>query len=342
MKKTLTLTALTLSLALAGRPLDIQEVEAQEGFEWVARSFQDIMASVIESKNQQIDYIVQWGDTLNSIAAAMDMSVLELAALNQIENPDLIIAGSTISVDRQNHTVSINDQTYSAINGNQISDNSLVESSQNIETSEWTQAETSEVMVAIDIHEIETTTEVLETWESPVTTEIVSEEETSESPVTSEISTQVETSEVIETTIEETTEETTIEETTEAPLLIEEETSKVETTEQTRQAPVYSGQDLTAYEAFDLITKEYGLSAVEIEQWASIIERESGFNHTIANPYSGAYGLPQALPGSKMASHGSDWATNPYTQLAWMYDYMASRYGSISGAYNFWQNNHWY
>lgn len=47
---------------------------------------------------------------------------------------------------------------------------------------------------------------------------------------------------------------------------------------------------------------------------------------------SGAYGLPQALPGSKMASAGADWRTNPYTQLRWMRGYVNARYGGCAGA----------
>ena len=72
-----------------------------------------------------------------------------------------------------------------------------------------------------------------------------------------------------------------------------------------------------------------------------IISRESGWRYNASNP-SGAYGLPQALPGSKMASAGSDWRTNPITQLKWFYSYCKGRYGSVQGAYNFWQSHHWY
>lgn len=99
---------------------------------------------------------------------------------------------------------------------------------------------------------------------------------------------------------------------------------------------------LSAREAFDKITAEKGLSQAQKDQWAYIINKESSWNHTNVNRSSGAYGLPQALPGSKMASAGSDWRTNPYTQLKWMYNYMTSRYGSVSGAYNFWIKNKWY
>ncbi|MFE3581078.1 transglycosylase SLT domain-containing protein [Streptomyces vinaceus] len=74
----------------------------------------------------------------------------------------------------------------------------------------------------------------------------------------------------------------------------------------------------------------------------NIVSRESGWNHTATNASSGAYGLVQALPASKMASAGSDWKTNPATQIKWGLDYMNSRYGSPVGAWNFWQTHHWY
>ncbi|MFD3325659.1 transglycosylase SLT domain-containing protein [Streptomyces sp. NPDC058701] len=74
----------------------------------------------------------------------------------------------------------------------------------------------------------------------------------------------------------------------------------------------------------------------------NIVARESGWNHTATNSSSGAYGLVQALPASKMSSAGSDWKTNPATQIKWGLDYMNSRYGSPVGAWNFWQSHHWY
>ncbi|WP_436842273.1 transglycosylase SLT domain-containing protein [Streptomyces virginiae] len=74
----------------------------------------------------------------------------------------------------------------------------------------------------------------------------------------------------------------------------------------------------------------------------NIVSRESGWNHTATNASSGAYGLVQALPASKMASAGSDWKTNPATQIKWGLNYMNERYGSPVGAWNFWQTHHWY
>ena len=77
-----------------------------------------------------------------------------------------------------------------------------------------------------------------------------------------------------------------------------------------------------------------GVSAGDYAYVNYIISRESNWRPTAANP-SGAYGLCQSLPGSKMASAGSDWRTNPITQLKWCSGY-ASRYGGWGGAYNFW------
>jgi uncharacterized protein YabE (DUF348 family) len=71
-------------------------------------------------------------------------------------------------------------------------------------------------------------------------------------------------------------------------------------------------------------------------------ERESGWNHQAANPSSGAYGIPQALPGSKMGSAGSDWATNPATQIEWGLGYIADRYGSPCGAWSHSESVGWY
>ncbi|MBN3930458.1 transglycosylase SLT domain-containing protein [Streptomyces verrucosisporus] len=80
----------------------------------------------------------------------------------------------------------------------------------------------------------------------------------------------------------------------------------------------------------------------QFQCFSSIIERESGWNYKAQNPSSGAYGLVQALPGSKMASAGADWQTNPATQIKWGLNYMNDRYGSPCGAWEFWQANHWY
>ncbi|MET9729798.1 transglycosylase SLT domain-containing protein [Streptomyces sp. NPDC006458] len=81
------------------------------------------------------------------------------------------------------------------------------------------------------------------------------------------------------------------------------------------------------------------------DQWtcfSNIVDHESTWNYQAVNPSSGAYGLFQALPGSKMVSAGADWQTNPATQIKWGLSYMDGRYGSPCGAWSFWQANHWY
>lgn len=75
---------------------------------------------------------------------------------------------------------------------------------------------------------------------------------------------------------------------------------------------------------------------------AALIGRESGWRVNATNPSSGAYGIPQALPGGKMASHGSDWRWNPRTQLRWMVDYCDGRYNGPCGALAHSHANGWY
>jgi hypothetical protein len=70
--------------------------------------------------------------------------------------------------------------------------------------------------------------------------------------------------------------------------------------------------------------------------------RESNWNVYAHNTSSGAYGIPQALPGSKMATAGADWATNPKTQITWGLGYITARYGTPCGAWSAFQSKGWY
>lgn len=75
-----------------------------------------------------------------------------------------------------------------------------------------------------------------------------------------------------------------------------------------------------------------------------IISHEGGWDGVTKYNYagSGAYGLCQSLPASKMMSAGSDYMVNPITQLKWCNSYAVSRYGTWQGAYNFWLANKWW
>lgn len=85
-----------------------------------------------------------------------------------------------------------------------------------------------------------------------------------------------------------------------------------------------------------------GWDTAQYDCLVSLWQRESNWNHFAMNSSSGAYGIPQALPGSKMASAGDDWATNPRTQIVWGLGYIAGRYGTPCGAWEHSQAKNWY
>ncbi|MGB3827319.1 MAG: lytic transglycosylase domain-containing protein [Ornithinimicrobium sp.] len=104
-------------------------------------------------------------------------------------------------------------------------------------------------------------------------------------------------------------------------------------------APVSSGNPRSIARS---MLSSYGWGADQFSCLDSLWAKESGWNVTIANSSSGAYGIPQALPGSKMASAGADWRTNPATQIKWGLGYIDGRYGSPCGAWSHSQANNWY
>ena len=86
----------------------------------------------------------------------------------------------------------------------------------------------------------------------------------------------------------------------------------------------------------------FGWSSGEFGCLQSLWNAESGWNPSASNPISGAYGIPQALPGSKMASAGPDWQTNPATQIKWGLGYIKQVYGSPCAAWSHEQSAGWY
>jgi hypothetical protein len=87
---------------------------------------------------------------------------------------------------------------------------------------------------------------------------------------------------------------------------------------------------------------KYGWSQSQFSCLQPLWFHESGWNASAENPSSGAYGIPQALPGSQMASAGADWRTNAATQIRWGLDYIQGRYGSPCGAWAHEQADNWY
>lgn len=85
-----------------------------------------------------------------------------------------------------------------------------------------------------------------------------------------------------------------------------------------------------------------GLGDSEFQCLVTLWNHESGWNFQATNSSSGAYGIPQSLPGSKMASVGADWQTNPQTQIIWGVGYITGRYGTPCGAVASWNVKGWY
>ncbi|WP_445400747.1 transglycosylase SLT domain-containing protein [Streptomyces sp. LE64] len=104
-------------------------------------------------------------------------------------------------------------------------------------------------------------------------------------------------------------------------------------------APVTAQAKATSAKA---IAKKLLPNDAQYTAFEKIVTRESNWDVTAQNSSSGAYGLVQALPGSKMSTHGTDWRTNAETQIKWGIDYMEDRYGSPVGAWDFWKSNGWY
>ena len=107
----------------------------------------------------------------------------------------------------------------------------------------------------------------------------------------------------------------------------------------TRQVDVAQGDP---HDIARALMPQFGFSADQFGCLDSLWTRESGWNPSASNPSSGAYGIPQSLPGSKMASAGSDWQTNPATQIEWGLGYIRDSYGSPCGAWGHSESYGWY
>ncbi|MFD5034195.1 transglycosylase SLT domain-containing protein [Streptomyces sp. NPDC058220] len=112
--------------------------------------------------------------------------------------------------------------------------------------------------------------------------------------------------------------------------------------DEVRSASAFAPQSSYSVSQVQAIARQM-VSADQFQCFSNIVDHESGWNYKAQNPSSGAYGLMQALPGSKMSSAGADWQTNPATQIKWGLSYMNSdRYGSPCAAWAYWQANGWY
>jgi hypothetical protein len=98
----------------------------------------------------------------------------------------------------------------------------------------------------------------------------------------------------------------------------------------------------TPQQIAEAMLSSYGWSTSQFSCLDSLWTRESNWDVTASNASSGAYGIPQALPGAKMASAGSDWATSATTQIKWGLTYIQGIYGSPCGAWSHEESSGWY
>jgi hypothetical protein len=94
--------------------------------------------------------------------------------------------------------------------------------------------------------------------------------------------------------------------------------------------------------ARDLMSSMYGWGDDQFGCLVDLWNKESGWNVYATNPSSGAYGIPQALPGDKMATAGADWQTSAATQIKWGLGYISGRYGTPCGAWSHSVSVGWY
>lgn len=94
--------------------------------------------------------------------------------------------------------------------------------------------------------------------------------------------------------------------------------------------------------AQDIAANEFGWGSDQFGCLSNLWQKESGWNYQATNPSSGAYGIPQSLPGAKMSTVAGDWQTNPLTQIRWGLTYIQATYGAPCAAWGHSQSVNWY
>ena len=115
---------------------------------------------------------------------------------------------------------------------------------------------------------------------------------------------------------------------------------KKKATKKTKYNYRYNVGEIQSY-AHSLVLS-YGWSEADYQALVLLVNRESSWNPYAINKKSGACGLFQAYPCSKMAKYGKDYRTNYKVQVAWGMDYIKNRYGTPQQAWSFWQSHHWF
>lgn len=305
MRKSLKIVAATVLSTLA---INITTASAQT---WVARSSQEISNSLSTGDGV---YVIQWGDTLSSIAEATGHSVESLAVINEISDVHLIQAGAVLYFDDANNTVSYVEPGQTSASTYELDETaSVAEASQPAylvsETAEWVNQPASP---AEEVTEAEVTesTSVEETSEVAVEAPV----ETSQAPVVEESSQVVETTSEAPVTEEVVTQAPAVEEVTQAPV--------VEETQAPSETNTSAG------------TNQYGGIVSEAKEWIAM--KESGGSYTISNPSGKYYGRYQ------LTIDYLNGDLSPENQERVADEYVLNRYGSWEAAKAFWLENNWY
>ena len=121
--------------------------------------------------------------------------------------------------------------------------------------------------------------------------------------------------------------------------------SKAATLDQASGGQVTHTEDLSSQDPRDIaraLLPQFGFSESEFSCLDELYTRESGWDVHADNPTSDAYGIPQALPGSKMATAGSDWVNDAATQIRWGLEYIRGSYGTPCAAWGHETTFGWY
>ncbi len=140
-----------------------------------------------------------------------------------------------------------------------------------------------------------------------------------------------------------------IERTEISSVVLEEPVNKIvqvrakQTTSRSSSSRTYISGSVAEYQAYARARcSAYGWSSADFNCLVALWNKESKWNPNAYNASSGAYGIPQALPASKMATAGTDYRTNYKTQINWGLSYISSRYGSPSAAWSHSKSTGWY
>jgi hypothetical protein len=125
---------------------------------------------------------------------------------------------------------------------------------------------------------------------------------------------------------------------------IEAEKSRLRKIEAARDSALANARQNPRAAARVLMAERGWTSDAQYNCLVNLWNGESAWRHTAENPSSGAYGIPQSLPANKMAKFGSDYRTNPVTQIRWGLWYIQQSYGNPCNAWSFWlsKSPHWY